>query len=118
MIFPRYRRAIFFVALVCFASSTRADEPWNYKKEFLHYLTDAVPQLLKGQNKNTGAWGNEPWIVTDQNVIFPLAAAWAIDDAANPYHHNDEVLDAVMLGGDKLIAEQKPNGMWIFRKKD
>ena len=95
-----------------------AEETWDYKKQFLPYLTDAVPKLLETQDKKTGGFGTQPWICTDQNVIFPLAAAWAIQDSDNPYYHKPELLEAVMLGGDKLIAEQKPSGKWIFRKKD
>ena len=111
-------RVIAVIAALLLSCIARASEPWDYKKEFLPSLTDAVPKLLKDQNKETGAFGTEPWICTDQNAIFPLAAAWAIKDDANPWYHKPEVLDAVMLGGDKLIAEQKPNGKWIFRKKD
>src|SRR6478609_3270924 len=106
------------IALIPLAASARAQEAWDYKKEFLPHLTDAVPTLLKSQNKETGGFGDEPWICTDQNAIYPLAAAWAIKDDANPWYHKQEVLDAVMLGGDKLIAEMKPSGKWIFRKKD
>src|SRR4051812_14244244 len=75
------------------APTTRAasSDTWNYKKQFLKYVTDAVPQLLKDQDKTTGAWGTLPWIVTDQNVIFPLAAAWSIKDPSNPWYHNEEV---------------------------
>jgi hypothetical protein len=95
-----------------------AEESWDYKKQFLPYLTDAVPKILETQDKKTGGFGKEPWICTDQNAIFPLAAAWAIEDSQNPWHHKAELLDAIMLAGDKLIAEQKPSGKWIFRKKD
>ncbi len=108
----------FLVLLLCVTSIAPAGEQWDYKKEFLPTLVDAVPNLLKSQNKETGGFGTEPWICTDQNAIFPLAAAWAIKDDANPWYHKDEVLNAIMLGGDKLIAEQKPSGKWIFRKKD
>ena len=113
-------KRLLLIAVIAFASIVtiaRADEAWDYKKQFLPYLTDAVPKLLKSQNKD-GGFGTEPWICTDQNVIYPLAAAWAIKDDANPWYHKQEVLDAVMLGGDKLIAEMKPSGKWIFRKKD
>src|SRR4051812_46308113 len=90
--------------------SVLAEETWDYKKQFLPYLTDAVPKILETQNKQTGGFGKDPWICTDQNVIFPLAAAWAIQDSDNPYYHKQDVLDAVMLGGDKLIAEQTRSG--------
>lgn len=106
------------VPLVLAFTSISSGEMWDYKKEFLPYLVDDIPRILKSQNKETGGFGTEPWISTDQNAIFPLAAAWAIKDDANPWYHKPEVLDAVMLGGDKLIAEQKPNGKWLFRKKD
>src|SRR5262245_37990377 len=101
-----------------FVHTARAGENWDYKKEFLPFLTDPVSDLLKKQNQETGAWGEAPWICTDQNIIYPLAAAWAIKDPSNPWYHNDELLSAIMLGGDKLIAEAKPDGKWIFRKKD
>ena len=106
---------VMLVLSVCVA---RGAETWDYKKHFLPALTGAVPKLLKDQNKETGAFGTEPWIVTDQNAMYPLAAAWAIEDPDNPWYHKSELLDAVMLAGDKLIAEQKPSGKWIFRKKD
>src|SRR5688572_23528510 len=98
------------VPLVLAFASISSGETWDYKKEFLPYLVDDIPRILKSQNKETGGFGVEPWISTDQNAIFPLAAAWAIKDDANPWYHKPEVLDAVMLGGDKLIAEQKPSG--------
>jgi hypothetical protein len=93
-------------------------DTWDYKKEFLPFLTEPVGDLLKKQNKETGSWGEAPWICTDQNVIYPLAAAWSIKHDNNPWYHNDELLNAIMLGGDKLIAEAKPDGKWVFRKKD
>jgi hypothetical protein len=99
-------------------SPAHAGETWDYKKEFLPFLTEPVDELLKKQNKETGAWGEAPWICTDQNLVFPLAAAWSIKDPSNSWYHNEELLNAIMLGGDKLIAEAKPSGKWIFRKKD
>src|SRR6185436_13788797 len=65
-------------------SARAAEETWDYKKQFLPYLIDAVPKILETQNKQTGGFGKEPWICTDQNVIFPLAAAWAVEDSDNP----------------------------------
>jgi hypothetical protein len=109
--------------LVCVVVALQAGvalcaEKWDYKKQFLPYLIDGIQTILDSQNKETGGFGTQPWICTDQNAIYPLAAAWAIEDPDNQWYHNEEVLDAIMLGGDKLIAEQKPSGKWIFRKKD
>jgi hypothetical protein len=91
---------------------------WPPRERLLKELVASVPVILKSQNPQTGRFGNEPWICQDQNVLFPLAAAWAIDDKTNPYHHDQKLLEAIMKGGDALIADQDVNGMWIFRKKD
>src|SRR5689334_4556688 len=90
----------------------------DYKKEMLPQLVDHIDEILKTQDKSTGRFGTGVFIVTDQNLIFPLAAAWAIDNPGNPWHHKPELLQAVMAGGDALIPEQKSNGKFIFRKKD
>lgn len=91
---------------------------WNPREPFLKSLVSEVPAMLRSQNRATGRFGTEPWICSDQNVIFPLAAAWAIPDPANPHYHSVELLEAIMKGGDALIADQDKNGMWTFRKKD
>jgi hypothetical protein len=77
-----------------------------------------VSSILKTQDPETGRFGGDPWTCTDQNVIFPLAAAWAIEDAANPHHHDAGVLRAVCRGGEVLVAAQDAQGMWTFRRKD
>ncbi len=105
------------LALLC-AAPARADQQWQFKREFLPHLVTAVPDILKSHDKSTGRFGSGIWIVTDQNVIWPLAVAWAIEDPANPYFHDDEVLEAIMSGGDALIADADASGMWEFRKKD
>src|SRR6266498_1147332 len=74
-------------------SSAYAAETWDYKKELLPQLVDHVDDILKTQDKSTGRFGTGVFIVTDQNAIFPLAAAWAIDDPANPWHQKPELLD-------------------------
>ena len=94
------------------------DAEWNPRDRFLKTLVDSVPQTLKHQDKASGRFGSKPWVCGDQNVIFPLAAAWAIQDPKNPWYHNAELLEAIMKGGDALIADQDPKGMWTFRKKD
>ena len=91
---------------------------WRYRAEFLRELVLQVPVLLKGQDPATGRFGSGIWIVTDQNALLPLAAAWSLKDPANPYYRDPKVLDAVMKGGDALIADQDKAGKWVFRKKD
>ena len=92
--------------------------PPGAREYLLKSLTEAVPKYLDSYHADTGKFGTEPWICTDQNLIFPLAAAWAIQDEKNPWFHSDKVLQAVAGGGDALVSETDKNGQWIFRKKD
>ena len=93
-------------------------EPWTFKQEFLPYLVKAVPAILKTQDTETGRFGKGIWIVTDQKVIYPLATAWAYEHPDNPHYHEEKLLQAIMAGGDALIADQDAKGQWEFRKKD
>ncbi|MCX7825193.1 MAG: hypothetical protein N2689_06505 [Verrucomicrobiae bacterium] len=106
-----------FAAALAFASVTTGDD-WNPREPLLQSLLKGVPAILKSQNPQTGRFGTEPWVCGDQDVVFALAAAWAIQDNSNPFHRSAEVLEAIMKGGDALIADQDKNGAWIFRKKD
>ena len=81
-------------------------------------LVEAVPGLLKQQDAKTGKFGSGVWIAGDQNVIYPLAAAWSIKDRANPFYHDPKLLRAIMDGGDVLVGAQGKDGKWMFRKKD
>ncbi len=111
-----------FLTACAFTTATGTDKitkaDWNPRERFLKSLVNDVPGILKSQNRETGRFGTEPWVCRDQHDIFPLAAAWAIEDKSNPYYHSAEVLEAIMKGGDALIADQDKNGAWIFRKKD
>jgi hypothetical protein len=98
----------------CFA----VPETWQPRAELVEALVASVPGILATQDKATGRFGSQPWICQDQERVFPLAAAWATPADGNPYHHNSQVLEAIMAGGDALIADQDEQGMWIFRKKD
>jgi hypothetical protein len=113
----RFATTIALVLLLLLCGQGLADE-WHFKKEFVAPLVQHVPKILKTQDKSTGRFGTGIWIVTDQNQMYPLAAAWSINDPANPYYHSPEVLEAIMSAGDALIADMRPDGMWEFRKKD
>jgi hypothetical protein len=91
---------------------------WPDRAWLIAGLVHEVPDLLKSQNPDTGRFGGDPWVCMEQNVIFPLAAAWATQDPANPYYHDEQVLKAICKGGEALVAEQDPEGMWVFRQKD
>ena len=90
-------------------------ETWKPEPELPASLDAAVPGILASQKEN-GQFGTEPWTCGDQNVVFPLAAAWSLGESA--HCHSDELLQAIVRGGDALIEAQDGNGMWTFRKKD
>ena len=91
---------------------------WPPRDFLLRSLVEAVPKALATFHPETGRFGTDPWICRDQNVIFPLAAAWSIEDPANRWYHDPELLSVIAKGGDALVADQDKNGKWIFRKKD
>ena len=86
-------------------------EVWNPEPELLESLDAAVPGILASQKEN-GRFGTEPWICGDQNVIFSLAAAWHLKESE--YYRNDDVLQAIVRGGDALIHAQDEDGKWTF----
>ncbi|HOX40068.1 MAG TPA: hypothetical protein PL033_18950 [Candidatus Brocadiia bacterium] len=107
-----------FIIHFCFTLDADEKEQWNMREQFLDDLVNAVPDILKSQDRESGRFGTQPWTCQDQNVIFPLAAAWAVEDGANPYFHSADLLEAIMSGGDALTDAQDAEGMWTFRKKD
>jgi len=102
---------------VCMAGPGCSLEHWNPRDLFLESLVQQVPNILAGQDEQ-GRFGTEPWICQDQNLIFPLAAAWSFQDENNPLYRDEKLLDAIVAGGDVLIREADEKGMWTFRKKD
>ncbi|MDH7602225.1 MAG: hypothetical protein QHI38_08775 [Armatimonadota bacterium] len=108
---------MFFAVGLVSVLETSADE-LHYKELALKSLIQAVPSILKTYDSATGRFGTGVWICTDQNVIYPLAAAWAIESEENPYYHDAELLKAIIAGGNALIEDAGPDGSWVFRKKD
>ncbi len=87
----------------------------EFREALAARLMEATPDLLASQDPDTGRLGEGIWIVTDQNALFPLAAAWETPGAN---HHCPDLLAAIVRGGDALIDDQDERGMWEFRKKD
>lgn len=109
-----------FIAAVLLAEAAMAesDARFDPREQCLEALVAGVRPILDSQDTQTGRFGTQPWICNDQNVLFPLAAAWSIEDPKSPWHHDPRLLDAIILGGDALVDDQDRNGMWTFRKKD
>ena len=103
---------------VCGHTEIAESSLWSFKPGFLGELVQAVPKILHHQDPATGRFGSGVWIPSDQNVIYPLAGAWALKDSSNPYYHDPKLLEAIMQGGDLLAQAQDKDGRWVFRKKD
>jgi hypothetical protein len=110
--------ALTFAIPICAQEAPVSIKDWPPRELLLKSLGSGIESALKSQDPATGRFGTKPWICSDQNVIFPLAAAWAIQDPANPWYHNERVLAAIAKGGEALVDDQDAKGMWIFRKKD
>lgn len=104
--------------LLVLVTIVRAEQTSSFREEFWPPLRDAVPKILESQDKKTGRFGTGIWLVTDQNVMWPLAVAWGTNRPDNPHYHSAEILDAIMKGGDALIDDMDSTGQWEFRKKD
>jgi hypothetical protein len=100
------------------AAATLHAETVTFRQRCLEDIVKQVPALLKAQDPKTGRFGSGIWIVTDQNLMLPLAAAWVYKDPKNPYYHSPQILNSLMIAGDALIEDQDENGQWVFRKKD
>lgn len=88
---------------------------WRREPELLAALDAAVPSILASQ-KDSGQFGTEPWISTDQNVLLALAAAWSLPDSA--HYQSETVLRSIERGGLAIRDAQDASGMVLFQKKD
>ena len=102
------------------ATARAADDwkTWPPRDYLLKSLVKSVEDALKAFHPDTGRFGTDPWVCGDQNVLLPLAAAWSLKDPANPYYHDQKLLQVIAKGGEALVDDQDENGMWLFRKKD
>ncbi len=114
-----YLLSFLLIPLIELATGAYAVQPeLRFKEAFLKGLVASVPDILKTQDPATGRFGTGIWICTDQNVMFPLAAAWAIKSPENPYYHDPKLLTTIIAAGDALIEDADEHGQWVFRKKD
>jgi hypothetical protein len=90
----------------------------KYKQRLLAELAKQVPAILKQNDAQTGRFGRGIWICDDQNLMYPLAVAYATPGSGNRYYHDRAVLEVLMKAGDALIADMDDRGQWMFRKKD
>ncbi len=90
----------------------------EYRDQFLRLLADRVPQILKTYDARTGRFGEGIWTCNDQNLMLPLAVAYATPGEGNAHYKDARLLDIIMKAGDALIEDMDEKGQWEFRKKD
>lgn len=107
---------ILAVAILICTSVSAGD--LEFKDKLLSVLVERVPGIMKTYDNETGRFGEGIWICRDQNVVYPLAAAYSYESESNPFYKEKVLLEAIMKGGDALIDDMDENGQWMFRKKD
>lgn len=112
------RFRVFIIATVMLVTSQAFAAGLPFKNRLLPVLVKQVPDLLESYDAETGQFGKGIWISTDQNRMYPLAAAYAWPSDDNPYYKDPKLLDVIMKAGDALIADADEQGKWVFRKKD
>ncbi len=120
-LFLLFSGAILLLQTGCLCSAKQAQklpEVWPDREWLVTSLVKSLPPLLATYRPESGEFGQKPWVCLDQNVIFPLAVAWATESENNPYYHSDELLKIIAKAGDRLVDAQDEKGMWTFRKKD
>lgn len=85
------------------------------KKQFLQSLDLEVQEILKAVHSD-GRFGDEPWIVRDQEVVFPLSVAFTTQGSR--FYEDEVTLEALTKAGRYLRKQQDAQGMFVFRKKD
>ena len=83
---------VFVFILVAHGVSADPWKTWPPREYLVRSLVESIPKIVASYHPDTGRFGTEPWICRDQNHIFPLAVAWALEDDANPYYHDDAIL--------------------------
>lgn len=91
---------------------------WPPRSYLLKCLVAEVPQLLAKYHPETGKFGTEPWVYQDQMAIYPLAAAWHIRDDANPYYHDDKLIEVIARGGEVWLEQQDDQGRYHLVRKN
>jgi hypothetical protein len=90
----------------------------KYRDQFLRQLAGRVPQMLKTYDSKTGRFGGGIWTCQDQQVMLPLAVAYASPGAGNSHYKDTRLCEIIMKAGDALIDDMDEHGQWEFRKKD
>ena len=110
------RRVTLAIILLCATSAYAGD--FHYKDRLTPTFLKQLPDILKTYDGETGRFGTGIWICRDQDVMYPLAVAYARQMPGNKYYKDPALLEIIMKAGDALIEDADKNGQWVFRKKD
>jgi hypothetical protein len=110
-------RILFLWLVLAFAGSIaakgrREPQTWPPTDWLLQSLVQSVPAQLAKFDAKTGRFQAKNWQAKNQNVIFPLAAAWQLASKANPYHGDEALLAVISKAGEALTEAQDENGGW------
>lgn len=90
----------------------------NPKEFYLDQLVKGVAPILKSFLEDTGRFAQSGWSVDNQEVIYPLAYLYTLNDVRNPYARDKKLLNAALKGGDALCEAQYEDGTVEFLKND
>lgn len=111
----RFRGCV--LSILVLAGAARGGE-LRFKDRLLQDLVAQVPDILKTYDAKTGRFGTGVWICRDQEVMYPLAVAYASRAPGNRFYKDAKLLEAILKAGDALAADADRDGKWVFRKKD
>jgi hypothetical protein len=90
----------------------------NPKEFYLDNLVKGVPAVLESFIESTGRFSRGGWTIDNQEVIYPLAYLYGLNEARNPYARDKRLLEAALKGGDAICDAQYEDGTVEFLKKD
>ena len=79
------RYCTLLVALAAAVARPAQAAELKYKQRLLADLVKQVPQLLKQYDAQSGRFGRGIWVCDNQNLMYPLAAAYATPGPGNRY---------------------------------
>lgn len=88
------------------------------KAYYLDQLVKGVPVVMKSFVEETGRFALDGWIPDYQEVIYPLAYLATTKELASTYLGDEQLVNAVMKGGDALRESQYEDGTIEYLKPD
>ena len=112
--------AVCLDALISFSAVKKEDSinDISPKAFYLDQLIKGVTPVLKSFLEDTGRFTQGGWSVDNQEVIYPLAYLYTLNEARNPYAGDKKLLKVALKGGDAICDAQYEDGTVEFLKND